>query len=228
MLSRFVKHKFGKKKEPETPSNQFYSPLRIGLHSSITINTVDWIVLKSELNNLLDMPTSPLEVLAIGTMDIDGTKMYNIYLQDAKDVEFILRLICSNNQRSGLEEVDEATLYQQVVTMNPETEISLNRILSDIGFEDITVDDVKYNRIWGDRFTEQARLREFPERLIQPQSTTDVLNQYLLYGRLVTDPVSGNVVEEKLLVGIEEDDNTASVVMQVGYPNVQLANIEIL
>lgn len=213
MLNYFKKKWGGDKSTPATDS--FYSPMRIALHSTLTLNTVDMVTLQGSLHPLFVQPHGDLVVLAIGTMVMDGIKVYQVYTQDEAEEEFILQIVEGKDFRTGEPTVDEVTLYKQVVTLQPETQQSLERALNDIGYMDIELDGVKYNRIWGDQFTEKMDFRKYPERVVLPTETQNFTNEYLLYGREITGLTGENLVEY-LLVGLEENSDSAQLMMQVG------------
>lgn len=214
-MLNYFKQKMGGGNKP-TPSNEaFYSPMRIALHSTLTLNTVDMITLQDSLHSLFVQPRGDLVVLGIGTMDMDGTTVYQVYAQDEAEEEFVLQIVEGKDFRTGEKKVDEVTLYKQVVTLQPETQASMERALNDIGYMDLELDGVKYDRVWGDQFTEKMDFRKYYERVVLPTETQNFTNEYLLYGREITG-LTGEALVEYLLVGLEENADSAQIMMQVG------------
>jgi hypothetical protein len=215
----YAKKKLGIGKDKEVPATeQFYTPLRIALHSTISLNTVDMLVIKDQLHPLFVLPNGPLEVLAIGNMNFDGTTVYQVYVKDTADEEFVLQMAEGKDYRSQEPTIDEVILFKQVVTFEPETADSLERALNDIGYTDIELDDVEYQRFWGDNFTEKMEFRTYSENVVTPGGNQYFTNNYILYGRPIRVPdVAGYAgISELLLVGLEEDENSAQIMMQVG------------
>jgi len=52
--------------------------------------------------------------------------------------------------------------------------------------------------------------------VITPAGVEIYKNQWLLYGREVKSPVGGDPISEYLLVGIEENESAAQLMMQSG------------
>lgn len=216
MFGNYLKKKFGIGNREVPMTEAFHSPLRISLHSTIKLETVDLLVLQSALHPDFVIPNGDLEVLAIGKFDMDGTPVHQIYIRDRAEEEFILQIVEGKDYRSQEPIVDEITLFKQIVTLEPETENSLNRQLATIGFQVLVVDDVTYHRIWGDAYTEKADFRTYDETVITPAGVENYTNQWLFYGREIESPTGGDSVNEYLLVGIEENESTAQIMMQVG------------
>jgi len=216
MLGRYIRNKFGKKHKEVPSAEEFHTPLRIALHSTVDIQTVDMLVLKSSLNSGFVIPQGSMEVLAIGTFSLDGTPVHQVYLKDMPGEEFILQIVEGKDYRTQEPTVDELTLYKQCVTLEPETQASLDRYLADIGFADLTLNEVVYERMWGDEYTEKANFRKFSENVITPAGPETFTDEYLLYGRECENPVGDEPITEYLLVGIEEGNSNAQIMMQVG------------
>ncbi len=216
MFINYLKKKFGIGNREVPLTEAFHSPLRISLYSTIKLETVDLLVLQSALHPDFVIPNGDLEVLAIGKFDMDGTPIHQIYSRDQAGEEFILQIVEGKDYRSQEPIVDEITLFKQVVTLEPETENSVNQQLATIGFQVLVVNDVTYHRIWGDAYTEKADFRIYDEAVITPAGVENYTNQWLLYGREIESPVGGGSINEYLLVGIEENESTAQIMMQVG------------
>lgn len=216
MLNRWVKNKLGRDKDVPA-AEQFYSPLRIALHSTIELTVVDMMILKESLHPKFTLPQPPMSVLAIGKLEIHNTPMYRVYLKDSGGEEYILQVVEGKDYRSGEPTVEELILFQQVVTIEPQSESSLDRCLSNIGFQDLKLDEIEYDRTWGDQFTEKLELAECEESIVEPNGTVNVYqNHYVLYGREVDHPIEDDKITEHLLVGLEEDSQSAQVAMQIG------------
>jgi len=216
MIFTYLKKKFGKKDKEVSVTEQFYTPLRIALHSTLELQTVDMIVLQSVLNPSFVLPSGPLEVLAIGSFTMDGTPIHQVYVKDFAGEEFVLQIVEGKNYRTQEPTVDELTLYKQIVTLEPETDAELQRYLGDIGFDEIEVEEITYSRYWGDAYTEKVDFRKFEEKVITPSGPEQFTDEYLLYGREIDSPIRGECVTEYLLVGIEEGTHSAQIMMQVG------------
>jgi len=223
MLKSYLKKVFGGNKEVPA-SEKFYSPLRIGLHSTVKINTVDWLVIRSQLNRSMVLPSSDLSVQAIGETKNNDDTIYQIYMADNKGEEFILQLYC-NEMSDGVSTVAEATLYRQVVNIVPLTESDWDDNMASIGDPTIELDKRSYNRIWGAENAGKIDMMEFNETVIQGSKTTEYTNRYLLYGRKFESVVKVNETE-MLLVGVEETEETAEITMMLGL-SVPVQNINV-
>jgi len=216
MIGQYLKRKLGIGGKEVPLTEAFHSPLRVALHSTISLETVDLLILKSVLHPDFVVPNGDLQVLAIGKFELDGVPVHQLYVQDQAREEFVFQLIEGKDYRSQASIVDEITLFRQIVTLEPETETSLGQELADIGFHELTVGGVAYHRLWGDTYTEKAEFRTYNEKVITPAGVETYTNQLLLYGREVESPVGGDPVNEYLLVGIEENESVAQLMMQIG------------
>ena len=215
-MFNYIKSKLGSEKDKDVPATeQFYTPLRIALHSTLDIRTVDLIMLKDNMHPAMVIPKGQCEVMAIGKFSLDGTPVHQVYLRDSSGEEFTLQIAEGKDYRSQKPTVEEILLFKQIVALEPETEASLERALSNIGFSDIEIDDVRYERIWGDPFTEKMEFRKFNEQIITPGETKNFTDEYILYGRTIQD-ITGESQPEFLLVGLEEEDTGAQLAMHVG------------
>lgn len=215
MLGRYISKKLGREKELP-PTEQFYSPLRIALHSTIELTTVDMLILQEQLHPSFVLPQPPLSVMAIGKMTRNNVPIYRVYLEDSSGEQYVLQIVEGKDFRTQEPKVDEVALFQQVVTLEPETEASLDRALSDIGFMDIDLDGIVYDRLWGDQFTEKLPFVRLSETTVEPSGVKQYTNEYVLYGRTFDNPVGDEPVTEFLLVGLEQDEGAAQIMMQVG------------
>lgn len=223
-MLNYLKKKF--KKDKDVPAvEQFYSPLRIAMHSTIVINTVDLLLLSNKLNPFFTLPVGDMSVLAIGKMVMDGNNVYQIYVEDTNEEEYIIRIVEAKNHHSGKAEVAEINLFKQVFSEAPETEEGVQRILSQIGFHTIELEGQAYERLWGSQYTEKLDFRTFEEFVVTPQEENTYTNKYILYGRDIEN-MAGQDYVESLLVGIEEDDDQAQIVMQAGI-NLNINDIEV-
>lgn len=142
--------------------------------------------------------------------------VHQLYVQDQAGEEFVLQLVEGKDYRSQAPIVNEITLFKQIATLEPETETSLDRELANIGLHELAVDDVVYHWLWGDTYTEKAEFRTYNEEVITPAGVETYTNQWLLYGREVESPVGDDPINEYLLVGIEENESVAQLMMQTG------------
>lgn len=223
-MMNYIKRRFGGDKDVPD-AEQFYTPLRIALHSTITLNTVDLLLLTEQMNPFFTLPSSALSVLAIGRFEMDGNTVWQVYTQDAAEEEFILRIVEGKEFRTGDPKVEEVNLFKQVFSEAPETQDGLDRILAGIGFQQIEVEGNTYDRLWGSQYTEKLDFRTFSERVVTPQETVVYTDNYILYGRDIEDMV-GKGYTESLIVGIEEDDDRAQIIMQAGL-SLNISDIEV-
>lgn len=222
MLGAYLKKRFGKDKEVPV-SEQFFSPLRIGLHSTLNISTVDWILLQESLNKALVLPTQMLTVLAIGKTHADRDEIFNIYMEDAANEEFILQLYCI--VKDGESRVAEATLFKQVVNIVPLSESDWDVNTEGFGTPTLDLDEHTYKRVWGEGSNSKIDLMGFDETVVESDRTTEYRNNFMLYGRDVT-AITGTKETELLLVGVEETADSAEITMMLGL-SVPLQNIKV-
>lgn len=217
MLGRYLKDKFNIGKDKDVPeAEQFYSPLRISLHSTISLNTVDLLVLQGQLHEKFVLPKSALTVMAIGVIKRDDMTMYRVYANDESDSGFVLQLACSPNHHSGEEEVGEIILFKQIATVLPETQDGWDELLVDVGLRTFEVDEIVYDRIWGGDDADHSELIDFAEHIVEPNKTNEYNDHYMMYSRTFKNQIGGNDVEEFILAGVEEDANSAEFSIQVG------------
>jgi len=222
MFGTYLKKKFSKDKEVPV-AEKFYSPLRIALHSTIDISTVDWLIMQQGLNESMVLPSPRMTILAIGETKIDDDTIFNVYMTDQSDEEFILQLYCAN--KSGKPTVIEATLFKQVVNIVPMTEAEWDENMEAIGWNTIELDGNTYNRVWSGDYDGRIDLMEFNENVVESNKTTSYINNYLLYSRSFKS-ITDTEETEMLLVGVEETDETAEITMMLGLP-VPLSNINV-
>lgn len=220
----YMKNKLSRDKDVPA-AEQFYTPLRIALHSTISLNTVDLLLLTEQMNPNFSLPSSDLSVLAIGSFEMDGNTIWQVYTEDSSEEEFIIRIVEGKEYRTGDPTVEEVNLFKQVYSEAPETEDGLNRILSGIGFDQLELEGHAYDRLWGDQWTQKLDFRTFTETVVTPQETAIYTDNYILYGRSITDMV-GKEYTESLIVGIEEDDDQAQIIMQAGL-SLNINDIEV-
>lgn len=226
-MLNYIKRKFfsniGNKDVPK--NEQFFSPLRIALHSTIEVNTIDWFLIQSQLNESFKIPTGSFTVLAIGEILVQSDIIYQVYLMDNSGTEYMLQLYCNKN-RQGKNEVSEVTLYQQVTMITPTTEEGWEENLSAVGFSTMELDGITYNRVWGDVNDNRVELMTFDENVVIPNAdSVNYTNHFLLYGREIGNP-AGEPVTEHLLIGVEEKADEASMTMQIGL-TIPIQNVKI-
>jgi hypothetical protein len=219
MFGAYLKKKFGKGEQDVPPSQQFYSPLRIALHSTIEIGMIDWLGYNEQLNKSMKLPFGKMSILAIGKTVVDDSEIYNIYLQDEHSEEFTLQLFCTDNGRGGDKEVTESTLYREVRNVSPLTEEEWTDELHPVGKVGYELDGNMYQRVWSDDYKGKIEMISFDEHIVRVNEELDYVNNYVLYGRELTAPYDGAApAKEMLLVGVEETDTTAEIVTRIGLP----------
>lgn len=207
-----IKSKFSSKDKEVPTSEQFYSPLRIALHSTITVSMVDWLIALPDLNSSMIMPAGSLSILAIGTTPTGRDKIFNIYMLDEDMQEFSLQLFCSPNDKGQGMELREATLYREVRNVTPQTEEEWTHEMYYVGNLLYTMDGLEYKRIWGGDSVGKVELESFEETIIRLEETLEYTNSYVLYGR----ELSQKPQQELLLVGVEESVEGAELVNRIG------------
>jgi len=222
MLGAYLKKKFSKDKEVPL-AEQFFSPLRVALHSTIDIATVDWLMLGEALHNAMKLPLGKLSVLAIGKTLTDRDEIYNIYMEDTANEEFILQLYCVVKDGKGT--VSEATLYKQVVNIVPLSESEWDVNTEGFGMPTLDLDEDTYKRVWSPDSNSKIDMIEFDETVVESDRTTEYKNSFMLYSRSIATG-TGVTENEMLLVGIEESSETAEITMMLGL-NVPLQNIKV-
>lgn len=222
MLGAYLKKKFGKDKDIPV-AEQFFSPLRIALHSTIDIATVDWLMLGDTLHNAMKLPAGRLTVLAIGKTIADRDEIYNIYMEDTANEEFILQLYCTVKDGKGT--LAEATLYKQVVNIVPLSESAWDANTEGFGMPTLDLDNDTYKRVWSPDSNSKIGMMDFDETVVESDRITEYKNSFMLYSRSVAT-ATGATENEMLLVGIEETTETAEITMMLGL-NVPLQNIKV-
>jgi len=211
----YIKHKIGGDKKEVPANQQFYSPLRIALHTTITVGMVDWLVSYAELNKSMVMPEGSMSVLAIGTTKVCRNEIYTIYMIDAAMEEFSLQLFCSPNDKGQGMELREATLFREVREEMPQSDSEWTIALHNVGDLTYELDDLEYKRIWGGECVSKVPLEEFNESIIRMEETLNYTNNYMLYERTLVQ-ATHNPQKEQLLVGVEESDETARLIHAIG------------
>ena len=203
-------------KNKELPAaEQFYSPLRIALHSTINVSMVDWLVTLPELNNSMIIPDGNCTVIAIGCVDIGREEIYNIYMVDGSMNEFVLQLFCSPDDKGQGMYLREATVYRDVLEEYPQSDDEWTVAMHNVGNKTYVMDDLEYERIWGNPNTEKVEMETFEETVIRMEEEIDYVNNYVLYGRKLTQ-ASHEPQQELLLVGVEETEESAALVHRIG------------
>lgn len=210
---KYIKSKFVSKDEEVPANKQFYSPLRIALHSTVNVSMIDWFAAIPELNKSVPMPHGSMSILAIGSVSVEREKIFNIYMLDEKLEEFSLQLYCSPNNKGQGMEVREATLYREVRNVSPVTEDEWTVELYSVGDPELEIDGTLYKRIWSDNAAGKVDLVPFEEDIIREEETLHYTNNYMLYGRELEAPTP---LTELLLVGVEESENSAELVHRIG------------
>lgn len=217
-IEKFKKGRADKRDPTIAERRAHYTPLRIYLHSTISIFTADWVLMEGQ-NPGFVVPMGELKVLAIGKMPFDGGQTFwRIYVEDDNKEEFILSLLEED------EKVQDILLLKQASTIVPSTQAQLDRIQTQIGFQKLETDDALiYDRVWGDEWTEKMEFREneYEERFISKDGVEEFNNQYILYSRAID---SGET--EWLFVGLEEGDEFGEIAFQIGF-TIDPQNLEV-
>ena len=217
---KYLKKKIvgGASTEVEVPAaEQFYSPLRIALHSTVNVSMVDWLVSLPDLNKSVVMPNGNCTVIAIGTVSMGSEEIYNIYLVDGNMEQFVLQLFCSPDDKGQGMFLREATLYRDVLEEYPQTDDEWTVALHNVGNKTYTLDELEYERIWGIPSIDKIAMEKFEETVIRAEEIIDYTNNYVLYGRKLSQ-ATHNPQQELLLVGVEESEESAALVHRIGLP----------
>jgi len=215
--------------DSEVPANeQFYSPLRIGLHSTLTLDTIDWVAVTDMLHKDMKMPSGRMSVLAIGTTKVDSHEIFDIYLQDENSDEFILQIVSAPDSKGNGQEFVEGTFYHQVSGVTPLTEAQWSKEMKYVGDTIYHFADYKYSRVWSGDYDDTIELVTFNEHIIRQNETIDYVNNYMLYNREFDVPWAqgGKKPVELLLVGVEETEEDAELVHLVGL-NIAQSSIHV-
>jgi len=218
MFKKYFKKVFGGG-DKEVPANvQFYSPLRVALHSTVTLDMVDWLTSIPEVHSDMKLPDGRMTVLAIGITKVDKQKIFNFYLLDESLEEFTLQVVTSPNAQGVGQEFVEGTLYREVRNVTPLTGSQWETEMKHVGDTTFILGDHKYNRVWSDDYDDKIKLISFNEEIIRKEETLHYVNNYVLYKRELNVPwtTNGKKSVELLLVGVEETDETAELVYRVG------------
>jgi hypothetical protein len=218
-VEKFKQRRADKRDPTISERKSHYTPLRIYLHSTISIFTSDWVLMEGQ-NPAFEIPNGDLNVLAIGKMPFDsGMTFWRIYVEDNNQEEFILSIL----EDEGT--VQDILLLRQIVTVVPNSQAQLERYTTQIGFHELKTDDgLAYDRVWGDEFTEKLKFtdNEYEEHFVSKEEVQDFTNQYMLYSR---DIESGET--EWLFVGLEEGDEFGELAFQVGF-SIDKMNLEVV
>jgi len=179
MIFSYLKKKFGRV-DDIPPAMKFYSPLRIGLHSTITIDVVDWLIMKDYMNKVMVLPFGKLSVLAIGTIHVDDDIIYNIYTQDSNKEEFTIQIFCVKTS-NGSEQVNELTMFKQIVSIVPLTENEWDDNMDGIGQTTMTLDKNVYSRIWGKDNDCSMHLLKFYETIVDCNKSWSISKLIIYY-----------------------------------------------
>lgn len=220
-MLNYLKHKLNMGKDKEVPAqDQFYTPLRIGLHSTVEVDLVDLLVAKSSLHENLVLPSSSMEVMGIGILD----SMYHIYGQDDQGEEFLIQMYINKHHRTGEDTISEVNLYRQVSSSHPQNQTEWDDALLMMTLPSFTLDEVVYNRVWGGTST-SASLLPFSEKIILPRDVMKYDNEFMLHSRNVDTPTGK--VEELCLVGTEVSDEEAAITIHLGV-SLNVNNVKVL
>ena len=214
MLGKYLKGKFGKAEEIP-PTEQFYTPLRIGLHSTITIETVDLLGLTTQFHPNFKLPNGTLDVVAISTIDNDPDKIYRISAVDNDQTPYIVQLVSSYDPRSGEQDITEAMFFQQVSNYEPLTQEEWNGVTDKLGAAAYEVDGLTYERVWGEEQDGVIELFVFEEDVVALDGETKYTLNQMLFGRELTNYDAETT--EFVLMSVEEDDDRDSIITNIGF-----------
>lgn len=213
----YIKRKL-KGRDDNVPANeQFYSPLRIALHSTINVSMVDWLTSLPELNGSMVIPNGNCTVVAIGKVSVRRDEIYNIYMVDGNMEQFTLQLFCSPDDKGQGMLLREATVYRDVLEEYPQTDDEWTVALHNVGNLTYEIDGLTYERLWGGGSVSKVDMETFEESVIRMEEEIDYTNNYILYGRNLTQ-ATHTPQQELLLVGVEESEDSAALVHRIGLP----------
>lgn len=216
MLSRWLKNKIGSRAEtPET--DQFYTPLRVALHSTITVNAVDLIGLGGTSHPSFKTPNGSLDVVGIGTIDNDKDKIYRIYAVDLAEIPYIIQLNASYDPRSGEQDITEVMFFNQISNYEPLTQDEWSEVPNKLGAASYTIDEIKYERVWGEEVDGKIDLFVFEEEVIELTGKKKYTNHQMLFGRDLTNKLTNTEIPEFVLVGVEETEDRDTIITNVGF-----------
>lgn len=218
MFKKYFKKVFGGGDEEVPANKQFYSPLRVALHSTITLDMIDWLTSMTEFHPDMKLPQGRMSVLAIGTTKVDKQEIFDIYLMDEHLTEFTLQIVSAPNAQGVGQEFVEGSLYYEVRNVTPLTGAQWEDEMKHVGDTSFTLGDHKYTRVWSGDYDDKIELVSFNEEIIRMEETLHYVNNYVLYNRELNVPwaTDGKSSVELLLVGVEETDETAELVHRVG------------
>lgn len=185
----------------EVPAEkQFYSPLRVGLHTTLRLTLADLFIHVNELNPAVKLgDIGDLVVVSIGWIENDdGSYIYRFYCQNEKENQYIVQVYCGYDQLNPDEEkVDEVVLFWPQECATPYTDDGV-KLMTNQTFVD---NDKIYNRVWG------------PDMVVFEEASVDrtgeiseYVNHWMLHERDITEDL-----KEFLLVGMEEFQETGEV-----------------
>jgi len=218
MIRRWFKNKLGSREE--TPENgQFYTPLRVALHSTITVSAVDLIGLGGTYHSSFSTPNGTLDVVGIGTIDNGRDKVYRIYAVDFDETPYIIQLNISYDPRSGESDVSEVMFFQQVKTYEPLSQKEWDQVPKQLSGSTYAVDDVQYERVWGDDVEGDIDLFVFDETAIELEGKKEYTHHQMLFGRDLVNKLTNEEIPEFVLVGVEETkpDGPDMILTNVGF-----------
>jgi hypothetical protein len=208
MLGKWLKKKLGK--QAEVPATeQFYTPLRIALHSTLKVSTVDLIGLSSHKE--FTTPNGDLDVVSIATVDNDPDTIYRVMCYDQDETVYVIQLHAIYDPRNDKAEVNEVMFFKIVDHYEPLDYDEWHKRYQKMRERTYTYGDVEFDRIWGEEVDKAIDLFGFEEKSVglAGESTTEV--SQMLFGRELGD------VDEFLLTSAERDDNMDAIIHFVGY-----------
>jgi hypothetical protein len=197
---------------------QFYSPLRIGLHSTLIVDAVDFLTLVDTCHPQFTPPTGQLDVIAIGVIDNDPDDIFRIYVSDQNNHTYCIQLLCCFNSRSGEKEITEVLFTQRIHEEVPLLQEQWDAVPDRLGAQTIGAPmyaSINYDRVWGDDVDGVIDLFIFREKVIDMQGVNTFDNHQMLFGRTIDN--AGTDLQELMLIGVEEDTDNDKIVTNIGF-----------
>ncbi len=215
MISKWIKNKLGRSEE--TPATeQFYSPLRIGLHSTITFSTVDLLLLADKFHPNFSLPNGSLDVIAISTIDNREDQIFRIDVLDADENQYMIQIFMKTDPRSGEKVVGEAMFFQMISEEEPLTQEEWDATPDRLGATTLTIDDLEYSRTWGGEIDDVIDLFVFEEKVVSFKGETKYTSHQMLFGREL-EGLNDETTTEFALIGVEEDEETDVILTLIGF-----------
>ena len=216
MLGKYLKRKLGREEEIP-PTEQFYSPLRIGLHTTLNVSTVDLLGVAETSHETFKLPNGSLDVVGItvvGEQDGDAP-IWRVQATDNDETPYILQLQGSKDPRSGVMDISEVMFFQMVGEQIPLTEDGWNKLHESFKATAFDLDGVNYDRIWGEEEEGPIDLFVLEEQGVELGGEVSYTSYQMLFGRMIDN--FGEEETEFVLVGVEESEDSDVARTFVGF-----------